>query len=120
MKRGIQFGLVLAGTVLCAWLGWITVEFRKQSVIEVASPADVIGFMGAAAYRGRPSPVLRARLDHGLELFEQGLARRILTTGGAGAGPGFTGGAGGRNYLMRRGGPPAARRRGGGGDRPVH
>jgi uncharacterized SAM-binding protein YcdF (DUF218 family) len=108
MKRGIQFGLVLAGTVLCAWLGWITVEIRKQSVIEEASPADVIVIMGAAEYRGRPSPVLRARLDHGLELFEQGLARRILTTGGAGGDPVFTEGAVGRNYLMSHGVPPEA------------
>ncbi|OYW08647.1 MAG: hypothetical protein B7X34_08300 [Acidobacteriia bacterium 12-62-4] len=66
MKRGIQFGLALAGASLLAWVGWITFEIRKQSVLEEAAPADVIVVMGAAEYRGRPSPVLRARLDHGL------------------------------------------------------
>jgi uncharacterized SAM-binding protein YcdF (DUF218 family) len=108
MKRGIHFGLALAGASLLGWVGWITLEIRKQSVLEEASPADVIVVMGAAEYRGRPSPVLRARLDHGLELFQQGLAPRILTTGGAGGDPVFTEGVVGRNYLMNHGVPPEA------------
>ena len=61
--------------------------------------------LGAAEYRGRPSPVLRARLDHALELYDRKLAPRILTTGGAGGDPVFTEGGVGRSYLTSRGVP---------------
>src|SRR6202044_525438 len=49
--------------------------------------ADVIVVFGAAEYSGRPSPVYRARLDHGYELFEQGMAPVVITTGGAAQDP---------------------------------
>ena len=64
--------------------------------------------LGAAEYRGRPSPVLRARLDHALELYQRKLAPRILTTGGAGGDPAFTEGGVGRSYLMGKGVPSEA------------
>ena len=71
-------------------------------------PADVILVLGAAEYKGRPSPVLRARLDHALDLCARHLASSIMTTGGAGGEPVFTEGAVGRAYLMSRGVPSDA------------
>ena len=59
-------------------------EIQVQSTLEEAQPSDIIIVMGAAEYRGRPSPVLEARLNHALYLYHQHLAPRILTTGGAG------------------------------------
>ena len=43
--------------------------------VDEARPADVIVVLGAAEYRGKPSPVLRARLDHALSLYQRTLAR---------------------------------------------
>lgn len=61
--------------------------------------------LGAAEYRG-PSPVLRARLDHALDLYRRSLAPRILTTGRrARRRPAFTEGGVGRSYLVSRGVP---------------
>jgi uncharacterized SAM-binding protein YcdF (DUF218 family) len=68
----------------------------------------VILVLGAAEYRGRPSPVLRARLDHALELYFRKLAPRILTTGGSGGDPIFTEGGVGRSYLTQHGVPSEA------------
>lgn len=68
-------------------------------------PADAIVVFGAAEYSGHPSPVLRARLDHAYELFQQHLAPVVITTGGAGADPSFSEGGVGRDYLMHRGIP---------------
>jgi uncharacterized SAM-binding protein YcdF (DUF218 family) len=65
--------------------------------------ADAIVVFGAAEYSGRPSPVLRARLDHALELFNRGLAPVVITTGGAALDPTFTEGGVGKDYLMRHG-----------------
>ena len=66
----------------------------------------VLAALGALAeYSGRPSPVLRARLDHALELFALGVAPVIITTGGAAADPSFSEGGVGRDYLVRHGVP---------------
>jgi len=67
--------------------------------------ADAIVVFGAAEYAGRPSPVLRARLDHAYDLFTHGLAPVIIATGGSGADPSFSEGGVGVDYLMRRGIP---------------
>jgi uncharacterized SAM-binding protein YcdF (DUF218 family) len=64
--------------------------------------------LGAAEYRGRPSPVLEARLNHALFLYLQGLAPRILTTGGKGGDPVFTEAEVGRAYLSKHGVPSEA------------
>ena len=52
-------------------------------------PADAIVVLGAAQYNGRPSPVLKARLDHALELYRGGLASVIVFTGGIGENSGW-------------------------------
>ena len=69
------------------------------------APADVIIVLGAAQYRGRPSPVLQARLNHALLLYLRGFAPYLLTTGGAGGDPVFTESEVGRAYLAQRGVP---------------
>ena len=70
-----------------------------------AGKADAIVIFGAAQYAGHPSPVFRARLDHGYELFANGMAPVVITTGGAGQDPDFSEGGVGRDYLLRRGVP---------------
>jgi uncharacterized SAM-binding protein YcdF (DUF218 family) len=60
---------------------------------------------GAAEYSGRPSPVLKARLDHALDLFHRGVAPVVITTGGAASDPKFSEGGVGKDYLMRHGIP---------------
>jgi uncharacterized SAM-binding protein YcdF (DUF218 family) len=67
--------------------------------------ADAIVVFGAAEYAGRPSPVFRARLDHGFDLYRKGLAPVVITTGGAAQDPDFSEGGVGRDYLSRRGIP---------------
>lgn len=83
-------------------------EIRVQSTVDESQPADVIVVLGAAEYRGRPSPVLEARLNHALFLYLQGFAPRILTTGGKGGDPTFTEGEVAHAYLSRHGVPSEA------------
>jgi uncharacterized SAM-binding protein YcdF (DUF218 family) len=105
MKRTLWNAAALAASGLLIYIAYLSVRIQQQSVRDEAQPADVILVLGAAEYRGRPSPVLRARLDHALSLYERGLAPRIMTTGGAGGDPVFTEGAVGRSYLISRGVP---------------
>jgi uncharacterized SAM-binding protein YcdF (DUF218 family) len=108
MKRTVWNVAAIAASVLVIYVAYLTVRIQQQSVREEARPADVILVLGAAEYRGRPSPVLRARLDHALALYQDRMAPRILTTGGAGGDPVFTEGAVGRSYLIGRGVPSEA------------
>ncbi len=108
MKRMIAVaGLALLGGVL-GYLIHIATQIQQQSTVDDARAADVIIVLGAAEYRGRPSPVLEARLNHALWLYLKGMAPHIITTGGAGGDPMFTEGSVGRSYLTKRGVPPEA------------
>ena len=95
----------IPAVLLAGCLIYIAIQIKAQSGIDEARPADVIIIMGAAEYRGRPSPVLRARIDHALDLYRRKLAPRIMTTGGAGGDPVYTEGEVARNYLVRQGVP---------------
>ena len=111
MRRTTHWAVGLSLVLLLAVSGrlaWLTVLVKQQAGVDEAQPADVILVLGAAAYRGKPSPVLKARLDHGLDLYRRHLARWILTTGGAGGDPDFTEGGVGRDYLIQHGVPAEA------------
>jgi uncharacterized SAM-binding protein YcdF (DUF218 family) len=73
-----------------------------------AQPADAIVVLGAAQYAGRPSPVLRARLDHAVALWQRGLAPRLVLTGGTGVGDTTSEAAVSRRYVRRHGVPDSA------------
>jgi len=105
MKRWAWILLAILSVGIAGYLWRLTAEIQRQSLADEAQPADVIVVLGAAEYRGRPSPVLKARLDHALELYLRGLAPRILTTGGAGGDPVWTESEVGRKYLASRGVP---------------
>ena len=73
-----------------------------------ASPVDAIVVMGAAQYDGRPSPQLQARLDHVVELWNEGLAPLVIVTGGNRPGDRFTEAESSRRYLTEAGVPSGA------------
>lgn len=96
--------LLLAGI----WVVWVESRINYYAMHDQARPADAIAVFGAAEYDGRPSPVLRARLDHGLALYQQKLAPLIITLGGGAATDVHSEGGVGRDYLMAHGVPDSA------------
>ncbi len=94
--------LALASLILMFFTA-TSAHIVHQAYLDETRPADAIVVFGAAEYAGRPSPVLRARLDHAYDLFERGVAPLVITTGGAGADPTYTEGGVGRDYLIQRG-----------------
>jgi len=108
MKRIAPWLCLLPTIFLLGYMFYVADRIERQSAIDESQPADVILVMGAAEYRGRPSPVLQGRLNHALLLYLKHLAPYILTTGGAGGDPDFTEGEVGRAYLVTRGVPAEA------------
>jgi uncharacterized SAM-binding protein YcdF (DUF218 family) len=97
--------LILGVGVVVLFLVTTAVRVVETASHQEVHPADAIVVFGAAEYSGRPSPVLKARLDHALDLFHQGIAPVVITTGGAASDPVFSEGGVGRDYLMRHGVP---------------
>lgn len=95
----------LALLALATFLAVTAIRVVHEGSLQELHRADAIVVFGAAEYSGRPSPVLRARLDHAFELFQKNIAPVVITTGGAALDPSFSEGGVGRDYLMHRGIP---------------
>lgn len=76
--------------------------------LDTRRAAHAIVVLGAAQYDGRPSPVLRARIDHAVTLWRRGLAPTLVVTGGRGPGDTTTEAAVARRYAMAHGVPASA------------
>ena len=93
--------LLAAGLIAVAgWFLWLYGQIHFYATHDQARPADAIAVFGAAEYDGRPSPVLRARLDHALVLYRERLAPLVITLGGGGGGPHDSEGGVGHDYLL--------------------
>ena len=101
--------IVLGALVVAVLLvGGTAVRVWQLGRVDQREPVDMIIVLGAAQYDGRPSPVLQARLRHALALYEQGVAPRILTVGGAAAGDQFTEAQASEKWLVEQGVPGRA------------
>jgi len=97
--------LLIAALALLGFFIGTALRITRAATLQELPHADAIVVFGAAEYSGRPSPVLKARLDHALDLFHRGLAPVVITTGGAASDPKFSEGGVGKDYLMRHGVP---------------
>ncbi len=79
-----------------------------QARTDETRPVEAIVVMGTAQYNGRPSPVLRARLDRVVELWDEGIAPLVVVTGGKQEGDAFTEAEASHDYLVERGIPDDA------------
>lgn len=113
---------LLIGALLTAALVAGGTLFRVWQVARADdhSTADMIVVLGAAQYDGRPSEVLEARLDHALELYEEGTAAVVVTVGGRLPGDNYTEGEAGARYLRQNGVPANAVLAVGEGDDTLH
>ena len=108
MRSLFSKALFIVLGALAGYVIYVSIEIGRQSTRDETRSADVILVLGAAEYRGRPSPVLKARLDHALYLYGSKMAPILITTGGAGGDPDFTEGGVGRSYLIEHDVPSEA------------
>jgi len=97
--------LAVAAVLFVAWfvVAFVLVSSAASSAQSQTAQGDVIIILGAAQYNGEPSPVLERRLNVALELWEEGVAPRIVTTGSSQPGDNFTEGFAGFRYLRNAG-----------------
>jgi uncharacterized SAM-binding protein YcdF (DUF218 family) len=104
--RLVGWTLLLVLLVVAGWCFWVYRQIEYTAHIDNAERADAIAVFGAAEYRGRPSPVLHARLDKAVALYDHGIAPFVITLGGGSSkDSGRTEGGVGRDYLLANGIP---------------
>jgi uncharacterized SAM-binding protein YcdF (DUF218 family) len=101
---------ILTVMVVAAFALWLisAAAVLIWSYRDEARPAQAIVVLGAAQYAGKPSPVLKARLDHALDLWNRHLATLLILTGGTGSGDTTSEAAVGRSYARKHGVPDSA------------
>ena len=108
MFRLLRRAAFVAIALLVLYFGITFLQVWSASRSDHAHKAQAIVVLGAAQYNGRPSPVLEARLQHALELWQRGIAPKIVTTGGNRPGDRYTEASTGASYLLRHGVPESA------------
>ncbi|GAA1326088.1 YdcF family protein [Pseudonocardia xinjiangensis] len=97
---GLLIGvMIIGGTAFRIW---------QVARVDNRQPVDAVVVLGAAQYDGDPSSIFASRLRHAETLYEDGLAPRIVTTGGGRPGDVYTEAEAGRRFLIDRGVPPQA------------
>jgi len=98
--------LLICLLISACWFLWLYRQIQYTAHIDNAERADAIAVFGAAEYAGRPSPVLHARLDKAVALYNRGIAPLVITLGGGSEkDSGRTEGGVGRDYLLANGIP---------------
>jgi len=109
--RLLKLPLKIAGAVLAIVVVYVVFTFAQvwwASRQHSSASASAIVVMGAAQWNGKPSPVLKDRLDHAAALYRAHRASEIIVTGGKKPGDGITQGLTGYDYLTAAGIPAAA------------
>ena len=104
--RMLGWTLLILLIAAACWSIWLYRQIQYTAHIDNAERADAIAVFGAAEYAGRPSPVLHARLDKAVALYNHGIAPTVITLGGGSEkDSGRTEGGVGRDYLLANGIP---------------
>lgn len=101
LERTLVRVVLLALVTTVAVGAYAVYRIWEQAGRDERRSADVIVVMGAAQYDGRPSPLFAARLDHAIDLFHEGVAPRLIVTGGKREGDRTTEAASAREYAVR-------------------
>ena len=75
------FVLLIAVLVFFSYTVYTVYSYpRDKAVIKT----DAVIVLGAAAWGGKPSPVFKERINHAIRLYDAGMCRYIIFTGGKG------------------------------------
>lgn len=89
--------------ILCVL--YVAFSIHLYSSIDEKTNADTVIVLGAGVWDNEPSPVFKERINHGIWLYQNGYAGKIIFTGGKGTGNIYSDSFIAREYAMRQGIP---------------
>ncbi|MBK5308234.1 MAG: YdcF family protein [Frankiaceae bacterium] len=100
LARRALAGLVL---VIVLVVGATAFQVWRVARHDDRPKSDAIVVLGASQFNGKPSTVFRARLQHAKQLYDAGVAPRVITLGGGAPGDRTTEAEAGALFLQERG-----------------
>lgn len=105
-RKGRLLKLLLVGlTGVVVWGLFLAGQIAAFSEQPDPAPADAAVVLGASVWGDRPSPVYRERINHAVNLYEEGLVEAVIFTGGLSDGDELSEGEAGHQYALARGVP---------------
>ena len=106
MKRFLcAVAAVLAAAVFYTALQ--AVSIWRYGAVDETRPADAAIVLGAGTFNGVVSPVYQERINHGVWLYQNGYVKKLILTGGYGAGSTVSDAAAAGQYAASMGMPEA-------------
>ena len=107
MKTTVKIISIIILVAVFLWL-FLFLNIYLNSNSDDREKVDAIVVLGASQWNGRPSPVLKARLDRANQLYRQRISKNIVLTGGIAEGDTISESRVGKNYLVKKGVPNSA------------
>ncbi|HBE96783.1 MAG TPA: hypothetical protein DDW68_06390 [Verrucomicrobiales bacterium] len=104
-RRRILFLILILSL---AYVGGQLWDIHRVGHLDRNRTADCAIVLGAAAWHDKPSPVLRERLNHAIELFKSKRVNALILTGGFGKGADFSESKVSFDYCLSLGVPASA------------
>lgn len=95
--------IIIALLVLVVYIVGNIVSICTYSNNDEKCEADVAIVLGAATYQEEVSPVYRERLNHGIELYQEGYVEKIIVTGGISEGNEYSDAYVAMQYVVSQG-----------------
>ncbi len=105
MRRGLPAAVLCLALLAATAAAWAAAGIYAYAGRSALVHADAAIVLGAAAWGEQPSPVFRERINHAVDLYKQGYVRKLIFTGGSGAGGGPAEATVARRYAVACGVP---------------
>jgi len=108
MTRILKNLFFIIGLLIWSVLVYNSYKIYSYSFEYSEAKSDVIIVLGTSIKDGEPSTVFKERINHGIYLYNKGVAEKILFTGGLGKGQSQTESEVAKTYALKNGIPNAA------------
>lgn len=86
MKKSGKFkrGLTILLLLLLAYVGSVAFSICSYANVNELAKTDAAIVLGAGTWNGKPSPVFAERINHAIDLYQDGSVKKLIFTGGKG------------------------------------
>ncbi|WDV45120.1 YdcF family protein [Clostridiaceae bacterium M8S5] len=105
MYRIIRHKKLMIGVLICfiVYFSYISISIYTYGNRTEVVKADAVMVLGASIWGDEPSPVFKERINHGIWLYKNGYAHKIIFTGGKGVNKQYSEAFVAKQYALKNG-----------------